>query len=244
LTTNWTWRISEGQSAFFESDVEVWLAGMDQATESIEVLAKTLSAAERVRADRFTLKRDADGFVFRQATLRALLGFYLHEEPGGVKLHLSPGGNSSLPPDSPIRFNMSYAGDMVVLGISRRYRIGVDIERVRPLDQASIIMDSFFTYEERRALRKMSSHLQMEAFYRCWSRKEALLKATGDSLSRALDSVNTLPMLDESHRAVVDVGGENGKTKWTVLTLPPISGYTAAVATEGNSVAISTWLAN
>jgi 4'-phosphopantetheinyl transferase len=84
----------------------------------------------------------------------------------------------------------------------------------------------------------------MEAFYRCWSRKEALLKATGDSLSRALDSVNTLPMLDESHRAVVDVGGENGKTKWTVLTLPPISGYTAAVATEGNSVAISTWLAN
>jgi 4'-phosphopantetheinyl transferase len=215
---------------------------MGHSTEPIQALANALSSAERDRAGRFTLKRDADNFIVRHTVLRALLGFYLHEQPGSIPLDIAASGNPSLPPESRIKFNMSYAGDMAVFAISQRCAVGVDIERVHPIDQASSIMESFFTFEERWALRNVSPDLQMEAFYKCWSRKEALLKATGDNLSRTVNSVSVLPILDEGPRSVTGVG-EKGMTKWTILTLPPIPGYTAALATEGDSSTISTWLA-
>src|SRR5207244_4501273 len=118
----------------------------------------------------------------------------------------------------PGHFTMSHSGDVVIFAASRTRAVGVDIERIRPMDEASTLTETFFTYQEREAIRRVASDLQMEAFYKCWTRRDALFKATRVPWSSSLDREQALPILDERPRSVL-LSGQNGLSTWTVLTI-------------------------
>jgi 4'-phosphopantetheinyl transferase len=237
------WYRREGQPPFSEGDVEIWLAEMGPATEPTSVLLKNLSSSERARASGFALERDARRFVFQHAVLRSLLGFYLQEDPRAIEIEISASGKPLLPEDAQVKIAMSYAGMVAIFGVSRRAAIGIDIERINAIDQGSTLIESFFTFDERQAIRQIPSGLQLEAFYKCWCRKEALLKATGNAFCRNLGPEGVYVVLDDGPRSF-GVLGDQGMARWTVISLPAIDGYTAAIAIEGDLPSVSTWIAD
>ena len=133
-----------------------------------------------------------------------------------------------------LEFNVSHSGDLALIAVSSGRRLGVDIERIRADVDTVALAERFFSRRERAGLQALADHLRVPAFYACWTRKEAFLKATGSGLSFPLAdfSVTTHP---DQEPEIEEINGqpEAGK-KWYLADLPAIAGYRAALALESD----------
>ena len=148
---------------------------------------RLLSAEEQARADRYHFPRDRRRFVLARAFLRTLLGDYTGEAPARVPLHLSQSGKPFLADRSDLHFNLSHCEDRGVLAIARR-EIGVDLERTAGHSRGALDRREPVAPSETQALRAFPAELRSEAFLRCWTRKEAYVKAGRAGLSIPLTS--------------------------------------------------------
>ena len=141
-----------------------------------------------------------------------------------------------------ICFNCSNSEGLALYAITRRRRIGIDVERMRPVPQAPEIARSLFSVEESRALCELPSAAQLEAFLGCWTRKEAYLKARGEGVTRALDTFVVAFAPGEPARLVRVEGAPAEAGRWSLRALRPAAGYVAAVAAEGGGLSVrSRW---
>jgi 4'-phosphopantetheinyl transferase len=125
-----------------------------------------------------------------------------------------------------IQFNLSHSREVVLLAVTRGREIGVDVECVDEGFAFGEVAKRFFSGKEVSMLRALPSEFQRETFYKCWTSKEAFLKAKGTGLSGELDEVEIL-FTEESARV-------NGTIpNWTLVELKPREGYIAALAVEG-----------
>ena len=115
----------------------------------------------------------------------------------------------------------------MVVGVCRNREIGVDIEKVRSDFELMSIASRFFTPNECETLRRLPEPERAEAFFHCWTRKEAVLKARGDGLSFPLDRVEVSVTPEE---AIVGVQTGSEEQRWRVMPLNVPAGYVAAVA--------------
>jgi 4'-phosphopantetheinyl transferase len=199
-----------------DAEVELWLMRLDVDAEALERMRALLSGDELARAGRFHFLRDAARFVAGRGSLRMVLGALLTVDPGQIRLVYDTHGKPELaePFDREgLRFNLSHSEGIAICAVARGRRIGVDIERVRPLADWDAIAERMFTPQETRVLRGLPETERLEAFFTCWTRYEARIKASSEALDRARD----LPSSGE----------------WTLRTLRPVPGYLAAVAVEG-----------
>ncbi len=146
-----------------------------------------LTDDERRRAKRFLAREHADAFVCVRSALRGLLGAYLGCFPSQPVLAAGRWGKPHLA-DSPLRFNLSHSGEWAVFAFATGREIGVDVEQVRADRDLIPIAHRFFAPSEVECLSCLSASEQVEAFYRIWTRKEAVIKAHGAGLSLPLDS--------------------------------------------------------
>jgi 4'-phosphopantetheinyl transferase len=189
---------------------------LDMDAGALERLSAVLSDDERQRAGRFRFPRDAARFAAGRGSLRMILGALLGADPAQILLVYDAHGKPEIgaPFDREgLRFNLSHSEGIAICAVARHRRIGVDIERVRPLADWEAIAERMFTSQETRALRGLPETEQLEAFFTCWTRYEARIKASGEALDRARDVASS---------------GE-----WTLRTLRPEPGYLATVAVEG-----------
>src|SRR5207237_1874899 len=117
--------------------------------------------------------------------LRKTLAEYLSVRPHDLSFTYGPFGKPALPPrldGTRLEFNLSHSGDMAVLAISRGPAVGVDVEQVIRVSELDSIASRFFSASEKAALNAVPAHARDSAFYSCWTRKEAFLKALGDGL--------------------------------------------------------------
>ena len=129
-------------------------------------------------------------------------------------------------------FNLSHSHERVLIAVTRGREIGVDVERVREDFAFDEVAQRFFTPREVAALHALPLHLQREAFYKCWTSKEAFLKAKGTGLSGQLDEVE-ITLAGEKHvRINANVPG------WSLAELNVCDGYEAALVSEGEPVAV------
>ena len=199
-----------------ETEVELWLMRLDIGSEAVEEVSGLLSGDECQRASRFRFPRDAARFVVGRGSLRMILGAGLNVDPARICFVYDAHGKPELaePFDREgLCFNLSHSEDMAICAVVRGRRIGVDIERVRPLADWEAIAERTFTPQETRALRGLPEVERLEAFFTCWTRDEARVKASSEPLDRARD-----------------LASSDG---WTLRTLRPEPGYLAAVAVEG-----------
>jgi 4'-phosphopantetheinyl transferase len=223
------------------NDVHVWSIPLDPPRDELSSLVQVLSEEERERADRFVAAADRVRFVVGHARLRGVLARYLDIVPSAIRFETSPFGKPSLLMDGSggeIQFNFSHSDQLALCAIARARRIGVDVERIEPSSSLAEIAGRYFSPREAAALAALPPEEQCAAFYACWSRKEAYVKARGRGLSIALDSFD-VSLAPGDQDALLADRGEQGGLAWRIFDLSPSAGFAAALAVEGRCAAIS-----
>jgi 4'-phosphopantetheinyl transferase len=190
-----------------------------------------LDEDERARAMRFVRPRDRRRFVLAHAALRLFLARCLDVHPPAVRYESGIHGKPRLAPTLPaLEFNLSHSGGVGVLAVARDRPVGVDVEELRDLPDALSIAAAHFSAAEREALRSLPPDEQRGAFFRGWTRKEAVVKASGEGLGRALDSFE-VDLAPSSMKALTRFDGRDGEVAgWSLRELTAPTGYEAAGA--------------
>jgi 4'-phosphopantetheinyl transferase len=192
-----------------------------------------LSAEELERAARFRFERDRRRFVAGRAMLRTLAGAALGVEPASLQLAAGPAGKPALRGDggAALRINLSRSGEVGVVALQTADEVGVDVEAVRPFPAALAIARRQFAPGEYRAVRRLAPQVRDAAFFRLWTRKEAVVKAIGRGLSQPLAAF-ALALDAGAVPELVRLPGAGGSV-WLLPLPDPCPGYVAAVATVG-----------
>ncbi|HEX2179438.1 MAG TPA: 4'-phosphopantetheinyl transferase superfamily protein [Actinomycetota bacterium] len=199
--------------------------------------AGPLSSDEKDRAARFVFDRDRNRYIAARHVLRALLARYLGTEPAAVQFDYSRYGKPSIrsPEPSRVEFNLSHCEDWAVVGITTGARIGVDLERLRPLDDISGLALTCFSSAEIGHFNRLEADIRIEGFFNCWTRKEAFIKACGEGLSHPLQDFDVTLVPGEAAR-IVEIRDGGDPERWSLTAWRPIPGYVAAAAVDSAAV--------
>ncbi|TPG24357.1 4'-phosphopantetheinyl transferase superfamily protein [Variovorax ginsengisoli] len=162
---------------------ELWRFPLDQYLPAAAIA--TLSADEVARARRFVFEADRHRFMAARAALRQLIGQRTGTSPAALRFATGRFGKPALATHDGLQFNLSHSGATGVLAMSTRIALGVDVEVVRPVPDADSLAAAYFAPAERAAIAACSANTRDTAFLRCWTRKEACLKAIGIGLNLA-----------------------------------------------------------
>jgi 4'-phosphopantetheinyl transferase len=221
-------------STLLRGEIQVWMLYGELAPRSLEKLKQILSEDERQRADRFRFDRDRNCSIASRGILRSLLGSYLGCDAREVRFRYSDRGKPELesPSNMDLRFNVAHSGDVILWGFTHARRIGIDVEKVRLDVDVSEIAERFFSSGERAQLQSVATGEQHEAFFRCWSRKEAYVKATGDGLSLSLDAFDVSISAAQPARLLETRPNLGEAERWAMHALDVQPGYAAAIVVE------------
>jgi 4'-phosphopantetheinyl transferase len=227
-----------------DSVVHVWRVSLEAWAPHVETLRSCLSADETARAARFRFARDYTHFVVARGLLRAMLGAYLGLRPGEVHFRYGPHGKPSLADGlrpARLRFNVTHSGGLALVAVALDREVGVDLEQIRPLPDMEEVARRFFSPVEWDTLRGLPAAEQPGAFFACWTRKEAYIKARGEGLSRRLDSfdVSLAPGVPAQLLAVR--GDAEEEQRWSLRDLDAGPGFAAALAAEGQGWHLQCW---
>jgi 4'-phosphopantetheinyl transferase len=170
------------------SELQVVVARLDPGPHQARALAFSLSQAERSRAARFRFDRDRRRFIVARARLRQLLAERLDLPPESIEFVYAREGKPALAERfarSGWRFNLSHCGELAVYAFSRAGEVGIDVEAVHAIAEADAIAARVFSRREHEAYRGFAPTERPLAFFRCWTRKEAFVKALGEGLAVA-----------------------------------------------------------
>ena len=211
--------------------VHVWFVELAANAAADEACSRSLSADERERAARFRGARLTRAFVLSRGVLRALLGRYLAIEPDRVRFAYGARGKPRVAfPPTPLEFNVAHSGRFAAYAFAAGCELGVDIEQLRPTRDQEAIVRRYFSAEECKEWMDLDAARRDEAFFRCWTRKEAYLKALGDGLALPLDSFR-VSLRPEVPAALIHVAGDpTAASKWSLWSLAPEEGYAGALA--------------
>ena len=189
----------------------------------------TLSDDERNRSARFGFERDRRRFVVAHGALRDLLGRSLGTDPAQIRFVCNAFGKPELHPDfggrGGLQFNLSHSADLALIAIAQDSDVGVDVECIEERGQSdyAVVARSFFSAPEVDALSRVPTHLYDQAFFGCWTMKEAYVKARGKGLSIPLTSFS-VPITPDPAPVPVRWGS------WSLVSFQPASGYIGALA--------------
>lgn len=225
-------------------EVQLWLADLDRPPVPLARLAATLDPAERERAARFRFDVHRDRFTAGRGLLRRLLGRTLGTAPQEVAFRYGRKGKPALalPPGHPcgeLRFNLTHSANGAVFAVARGRTLGVDLEHLRPLDDAGALVERFFHPAERRVFAAVAAEERLACFYAGWTRKEAYVKARGDGLSLPTTEFEVILAPGEPPR-LVGFEREPGEVgRWSFASFEPARRFLGAVAVEGGEPELS-----
>jgi 4'-phosphopantetheinyl transferase len=228
---------ASGALALGLNEIHVWSQPLTRAPGDVESFRRLLSPDELQRATRFRFDNNRNDYIVSRGTLRSLLGLYLNAPAEDFSFAYSEYGRPSLHTDNPgqtLDFNVSHSGDMALVAFARGRRIGIDVEKVRRDFGTSEIAERFFSEAERESLRQLPVGQRHEAFFRCWTRKEAFIKALGEWLSHPLDQFD-VSLTPDSPAVLLATRPEANEVKRWKLWNIQVPGYSAALAYEAES---------
>jgi len=224
-----SWSRPAQDLALEEDAVHIWLAWLDVQPQERTRLRSYLSTDEVSRAERFVFPRDRDHFIAARGKLRERLGKYLHCPPSAVEFEVGRYGKLSLLDErDPLRFNVSHSHGLALYGFCRGREIGIDTEKIRSGFGGEGIAQRYFSAAEQRELSQLPKELRDTAFFLCWTRKEAYIKAHGDGLQIPLDSFDvSLKPGEPATLRSADSG------RWSIRSFAPAPEFAAAIVAEG-----------
>ncbi len=224
-----------------DGEVHVWRVPLCLPDARIEGLWHTLDATERRKAESYRFERHRRRYIAATGALRSLLGRYMGVQAAGVRFVYGAHGKPILAAERAIEFNLSHSGDLALCAVARGRALGVDVERLRAIDEAEGIAEQFFAPGERAALRELPPSARAEAFLRCWTCKEAYLKARGEGLTASLDRFEVTFASGEPAVGLRVPGEPQEAARWSVRALSPLPDYVGAVVVEGHGWSLRSW---
>jgi 4'-phosphopantetheinyl transferase len=226
--------------------VHIWQIDLVASEAELAFCRALLSREELGNVARFRFTADANACAVVRASLRIILSWYFGCDPRELEFTSDAWGKPELlaQPALPrlhrhgmpegrcrnIRFNYSHSGNAAVFAISRGREVGIDIEKLDECFDLAAVASIFLAPSEREALMSLPPKCRAPMFFSCWTRKEAYAKAIGQGVRLDFSTVD-LPF---ASTAIV----RRDNKEWTVLTLVPPPGYSAAVAVEGGGVSL------
>jgi 4'-phosphopantetheinyl transferase len=225
-------------------EVHVWRACLMEHLPRVAALGNLLSADEHVAAARFRFASDRERYVLARGLLREILHRYLAVVPDQLQFSYGPHGKPALAVPTAgggLRFNLSHAHEVALYAVSRDQEVGIDVERLRSDIEYEQIARHVFSPREVTALHALPPPLRVEAFFRCWTIKEAYVKGHGGGLSIPLDQFDVEFTPGAPPALLATRPDVSEASHWTIALLDLQPGYTAALAVAGPLVRLTCW---
>lgn len=228
------WSHLAGQGALAENEIHVWRAWLDVNSQERDRLELYLSGEERARARRFVFEHDREHFLVARGRLRELLGTYLQRAPQSLEIRSGHHGKLSLVDHADLRFNLTHSYGLALYAFAMNRELGIDAEKIRPEFAVEGIAERYFSMAEQIELRELPIELRTSAFFLCWTRKEAYVKAHGGGLQIPFDSfdVSLTPGAPEKLISV-------DSPRWSMRSFEPAPEYIASLIAEGSLESLS-----
>lgn len=172
------------------------------------------------------------------------MGHYLCVEPRRLLFRYGKHGKPALADTfdrGTILFNMSCSDGLALYGFTRDHEIGVDIERIRDIPEMGEIVERFFSAGEKRVFRALPEAMKRQAFFNCWTRKEAFIKAKGEGLRIGLNEFEVSLAPGEQAAVLTTNGDPQEASRWSLRELDPGFDSVAAVALRGHGCELKCW---
>jgi 4'-phosphopantetheinyl transferase len=230
-------------------EAHLWWIPLTADARAVDLHRHVLAPDELSRAGRFHFDQHRQQFILAHGAMRRILGGYLNVPPQKVGFVYGPKGKPDLAAShnpGGVRFNLSHSGDRALLAVSRNQELGVDVEFVKSDFGGMEIAERFFSPKEVQTLFAICGAERNAAFFACWTRKEAFIKAIGEGLSLPLNSFdvafapNALPALTRVE------GNADEVLRWSLYDVPAGPEYKAAlvIAGQGHSLIYRHWPAD
>jgi 4'-phosphopantetheinyl transferase len=222
-----------------EGAVDVFCAPLDVPAKRLEELSQLLSPDEWRRAGRIHHERDWRRFLVGRGTLREILGQLLNVNPARLEFSNGIFGKPQIAAPvaaQSLHFNLAHSDSLVVYATSR-HELGVDIEHIREMEEADQIASRFFSPRETNCLHGLPAEQRLEAFFNCWTRKEAYLKALGRGLDDNLDQIEVSLAPGEP----AELLPPHASRQWSLHTLAPAPEFVGALAIQEQVSRVNCW---
>ena len=229
------WTLPPDSLNFERQHVDIWRLSLNLLVDSVKLIESTLSVDEKERAARFHFEVDKNRYIVSHGSLRKILGRYLHQNPAELTFSVSQYGKPALV-NSTLEFNLSHSGDFALIAVTQGRKIGVDVERIRQGISSHVIAQQYFSKAEVAELQSLPIEQREAAFFICWTRKEAYIKAQGLGLALPLESfdVSLTPGQPAILRATRPESQE--AAHWMLRSLDVDSNYAGAIAVENDTL--------
>lgn len=223
--------------------IHIWCTSVDQPASVVKRYQASLSSHEIERADKYHFEEHRNKYILTHGVLRHILAGYLQVmvgdiDPKSIVFSNGPFGKPGIADsdffssdsergNSALKFSISHSRDIAVYAISLGLEVGIDIEYLRSIAEMDRIITTFFSEDEKQWLHSLKPEEKLPAFYDCWCRKEALIKAIGSGLSESLGRYTVVSPTGEK----VDFVQADG-AMWQLAKLELAKGYSAALAVE------------
>jgi 4'-phosphopantetheinyl transferase len=237
-----TWVNPPADTPLAHGEVHLWRASLAQTPDALSRLHSTLSPDESAKAARYHFPRHRDHYIAARGLLRRLLGLYLSRPPQSLQFSYGAYGKPSLDGAEDLRFNLSHSHELVLYAFARGRDVGVDLEHMRADFASEDIAARFFSALEVSMLGTLPTQkARVRAFFNCWTRKEAYIKARGEGLSHPLDEFDVSLIPGEPAALLGTRGDPRELTRWSLHALDAGEGYAAAVVVQGTNYALRLW---
>jgi len=239
-----SWRPCPVDLELSSQHVDVWRSTTQLPAMQRISLQQCLSPLEIERANRYRIMDRREEFIIARGLLRTLLARLLREDPLDLEFSIGSKGKPALRrPDtgSAIRFNVSHSHGIILIAMTHDREIGVDVEMIRDKTDHERMAQRFFSPAECEQLQRLPEADRQRAFFHCWTRKEAFLKATGMGITLALDSFDTAFWPAENAQLLATRWDEDEAGKWSMMHLAPSPEHVGTVAVEGAGASLRCW---
>lgn len=244
MSTATVWYPPPSDVRIKHDEVHVWRAGLDIPAAQLAGLRETLAGDEVTRAERFFFERDRAHFVAARGMLRALLSRYVGMAPHDLHFAYGARGKPALINQAgqlDVRFNLAHSHGRALYAIATGREVGVDLEYIRADVAGEQIAQRFFAPQEYAALQMLPASERQRAFFACWTRKEAYIKARGDGLAHALDQFAVSMTPDPAVTLTATGVAAQEVARWSLHGLGVAVDYAAALAVEGHEWQLRCW---
>lgn len=237
-------------SATFESDlfkdsIQVWYIDIGEYSSLYKrcngKVLTILSDDEVAKANRFIFDTDRIQYIFSHLALRVILSKYLGVNPRAVKFHYNDHGKPLIDSGDqyePLTFNMSHSGNTVIVAISYKRLLGVDVEHLRDISNIESLVNRFFSPFEKASFTSILEKDRNSICFHVWTRKEALIKAVGSGLAFPLNKFD-VTVSPERKPDILNISyGGYTKDDWSLFDLAPKGNYVGALVSEGENLRI------
>jgi len=238
------WLTQAEDLAILSDEVHVWRASLNQPTWWVQKLEHLLAPEELNRAERLRSDKERQGFMVARGLLRAILSRYLDVEPSQLRFAGDAYAEPTLISPAPrerLSLSLSHAHELALIAISQRRRIGVSLGYLRPVPEMERIAEGLLSPQEKIIWRALPQSEKLRAFFKCWTCKQAYLKASGEGLGLPPGRLAVDIFPTEAAQLLSLDGDPSEAARWSLRELPPAPGYVAALAVEGKGWQLTCW---